>query len=195
MNRFRIRASAVTSGLAACGLVAAVTLTGCSAGQQSQTSVQEPAVNGTSATVNNIALRNVHIQAAQTSDELRPGQNVDLVFAAINQSPDVSDTLIGITSEIGPVTVSGNTTIPADGTLFVGTPDVQQTVSALKAVEAAEAATATVALTKPISNGLTYTFTFNFARAGQTTIALPVSAGVDAPRQEQGAAAEPRGHP
>ena len=192
MNRFRIRASAVTSGLAACGLVAAVTLTGCSAGQQSQTSVQEPAVNGTSATVNNIALRNVHIQAAQTSDALRPVRNVDLVFAAINQSPDVSDTLIGITSEIGPVTVSGNTTIPADGTLFVGTPDVQQTVSALKAVEAA---TATVALTKPISNGLTYTFTFNFARAGQTTIAVPVSAGVDAPRQEQGAAAEPRGHP
>ena len=52
-----------------------------------------------------------------------------------------------------------------------------------------------VALTKPISNGLTYTFTFNFARAGQTTIAVPVYTGVDAPRQEQGAAAEPRGHP
>jgi hypothetical protein len=195
VNRFRIRSSAVTSRLAVCGLVAAVALTGCSAGQQSQTSVQEPAVNGTSATVNTIALRDVLIQAVQTSDALRPGQNVDLVFAAVNQSPDVSDTLIGLTSEIGTVTVSGNTTIPAAGTLFAGTPDVQQTVSALKAVEAADAATATVALTKPISNGLTYSFTFNFARAGQTTLAVPVSAGVGAPRQEQGAAAQPGGHP
>ena len=55
MNRFAMRASA---GLAACGLTAAV-LTGCSAGQVSQTATQEPAVNGVNAQSGAIALRKI----------------------------------------------------------------------------------------------------------------------------------------
>ncbi len=50
MNRQRSRAFHRHSGLSACGLAAAVVLSGCSAGQVSQTATQEPAVNGTSAT-------------------------------------------------------------------------------------------------------------------------------------------------
>jgi copper(I)-binding protein len=38
-------------------------------------------------------------------------------------------------------------------------------------------ATAEVTLSKPITNGLTYNFTFNFEKAGQTTVAVPLSAG------------------
>ena len=52
--------------LAACGLVGAVVLSGCSAGQVSQTAVQEPAVNGTSANIGEIAVRNAHLRATQT---------------------------------------------------------------------------------------------------------------------------------
>ena len=37
--------------------------------------------------------------------------------------------------------------------------------------------TAEVTLSKPITNGLTYNFTFNFEKAGQTTVAVPISAG------------------
>jgi len=103
------------------GLVAAV-LTGCGAGQISQMATQEPAVNGNKVTFNNVALRDVRIQAAQTGDYLRPGKSVDLVLVAVNQSPDVEDRLLGITSDIGPVTVTGdpsavppsvNCTVPA----------------------------------------------------------------------------------
>jgi hypothetical protein len=43
-------------------------------------------------------------------------------------------------------------------------------------------ANAEVTLTKPITNGLTYDFTFNFEKAGQTTVAVPLSAGLN-PRQ------------
>jgi hypothetical protein len=36
---------------------------------------------------------------------------------------------------------------------------------------------AEVTLNKPITNGLTYNFTFTFDKAGQVTVAVPISAG------------------
>jgi hypothetical protein len=181
VNRFSTRTSAVAAGLAACALAAAVVLTGCSAGQIAQTSTQEPAVNGTTATVGDITLRNVHLRAAQSADYVQPGRSVDLLFVAANQSPDQDDKLVGITSDIGTVSLSGDTTVPAGGVLVVGTPDGQ--TAPLNNLERAHTAQATVALSKPISNGLTYNFTFAFQRSGHTTVGVPISAG-EAPRQE-----------
>ena len=43
-----------------------------------------------------------------------------------------------------------------------------------------------VTLNKPITNGLTYDFTFTFQNAGQTTVPVPISAG-EAPRRDQAA--------
>jgi copper(I)-binding protein len=172
VNRFK---------LAACGLAAAVSFTGCSAGQVSQTATQEPAVNGTSATAGEISLRNIHLRATQTTDYVQPGREVELLFTAVNNSPDVNDKLVAITSDVGTVTLTGDTTVPASGVLVVGTPDGQTTP--LETVEAAEAAEASVALSKPITNGLTYNFTFEFERNDKTTVTVPISAG-EAPRRE-----------
>ena len=191
MNRLNTRLSAGTAGLAACGLVVVATLTGCSAGQLAQTATQEPAVNGTSGLVRHVALRNVHLQAVQTGDYLEPGRSVELMLVASNDSPDIDDKLVGITSDVGTVTVTGDTELPAAGVLIVGAPNGQD-VTPLDTVEAADAASATVDLAKPITNGLTYNFTFNFEKAGQTTLAVPISAG-DAPRQ--GPAPAPAEHP
>ena len=115
MNRFDYRASKPRSNrhstrvaaLAAGGLVGAVALAGCSAGQLSQTASQESAVDGNHADINNVALRNVRIQAQQNTDFLRPGATVDLVLVVVNQSPDVADKLVGISTDIGKVTVTG----------------------------------------------------------------------------------------
>lgn len=181
MNRFGLRSSAVTSSLAACGLAAAMALTGCGAGQVSQTATQEPAVNGTSATAGEISLRNIHLRAVQTADYIRPGSDVELLFVASNGSPDVTDKLVSITSDVGTVSVTGDTTVPAGGVLVVGAPDGQ--TQPLESVEAAEAAEAQVTLTKPITNGLTYKFTFDFEKAGQTTVQVPISAG-ETPRRD-----------
>ena len=93
------RLAATSAAVAACGLI----LTGCGAGQISQTADQEAAVNGTSATFENIALRNVHLQALQTSDYLQPGRSVELMFVAANTSPDTNDKLLSITSDVGSV--------------------------------------------------------------------------------------------
>jgi hypothetical protein len=192
VNRFnfrrRIRVSAVTVGLTVVGLVAA--LTGCSAGQLSQTANQEPAVNGTKVTFNNVALRDVRIQSAEIGDYLRPGRTVDLVLVAVNESPDIADRLVGISSDIGAVTVTGDARLPAGGTLFVGTPNGQN-AKALDMVEAADTAKATVVLAKPITNGLTYNFTFDFEKAGRASIPVPISAPVAPGEQTPGPATHP----
>ncbi len=168
------------TGVAACALLIASAVVGCGAGQVSQVATQEPAVNGTLATFDNIALRNIHIQAVEKGDALEPGQDVDLIFTAVNLSPDRADRLVGITTDIGEVTVTGEKELPANGVLVIGSPDG---VEELSKIEGADVAKATVALSKPIRNGLTYDFTFTFEKAGERTVAVPISAG-NAPRQE-----------
>jgi copper(I)-binding protein len=191
VNRQRSRAFAVTSGLSACGLAAAVVLTGCSAGQVSQTAVQEPAINGTSTwagdPTSGVALRNVHLRAPQNSDYVQPGSKVDLLFVAVNESAADPDRLVSITSDVATVAISGNATVPPAGTLVVGTADGQP--SPLDATERADTVQADVTLTKPISNGLTYDFTFKFERSGEATVAVPISAG-ETPRRDAEAAVE-----
>ncbi|KAA0085780.1 hypothetical protein CIW52_07940 [Mycolicibacterium sp. P9-64] len=189
MNRQRSRAFAVTSGLSACGLAVVVVLTGCSAGQVSQTAIQEPAVNGTNVVAGDptsgVALRNVHLRAPQTSDYVQPGSKAELLFVAVNESPAEADRLVSITSEVGSVVINGNATIRPAGTLVVGTPDGQP--SPLDASEDAKTVEAAVTLTQPISNGLTYPFTFTFERSGSATVAVPISAGEAARRDKEGA--------
>jgi copper(I)-binding protein len=175
VNRFRTRIPAMTAGLAAGGLAVVVTLAGCSAGQVAQTAMQQPAINGTGAAVGNIELRNVHLRAAQSSDYVRPGDPVELLFVAANDSAAEGDRLVSITSDVGSVALVGDAVVKPGGTLVVGTPDLQ--TSPLDAIEGAGTAEAAVVLTKPISNGLTYPFTFTFERAGQQTVEVPISAG------------------
>lgn len=177
MDRFKLAAS---------GLAAAVVLSGCGAGQVSQTATQEPAVNGTSANIGKIAVRNAHLQVNLTTDYAQPGSDVELIFVATNDSPDVNDKLVSITSDVGAVSLTGDTSLPANGTLVVGSPDGQ--ITALESVETAEAANATVQLSKPVTNGLTYNFTFKFEKAGEGTFAVPISAG-ESPRREEGGSA------
>jgi hypothetical protein len=177
VNRFKTGLRVAIVGLSA---LMATVLSGCGTGQISQTSTQEPAVNGNKITINNVALRDIRMQAAQTGDFLQPGRTVDLVLVAVNQSPDTTDRLVSITSDIGPVTVSGDARLPAGGMLFIGPPEGQRVAPG--PLESNNAAKAAVALTKPITNGLTYKFTFNFEKAGQASVMVPISAGL-APQQ------------
>jgi hypothetical protein len=176
------RRGAARVGLGLCGLVVATALAGCGAGQVSQVATQQPAVNGTVGSVGHVALRNVHLQAVETGDALEPGSALPLIFSAVNNSPDQSDRLVGITSDVGSVALTGATAIPANGVLTVGPPDGAAELSAAD-TNATEGPKATLTLTKPIRNGLTYGFTFTFEHSGQTTLSVPISAG-DAPRQD-----------
>jgi hypothetical protein len=160
----------------------ATLLSGCGAGQISQMSTQEPAVNGNRVTVNNVALRDIRMQGVQTGAFLQPGRTVNLVAVAANQSPDIADRLVSITSDVGTVTVDGDARLPAGGMLFIGKPDGQNVPpgppESGDANNAKNFVKATVALAKPISNGLTYNFTFTFEKAGPASVLVPVSAGL-----------------
>jgi copper(I)-binding protein len=145
--------------------------------------MQQSAVDGNQAVINNVALRNVHIQALQTGDFLRPGATVNLVLVAVNQSPDITDKLVGITTDIGEVTVTGDPTLHASGVLFVGSQNGQSKKSD-NAVENADSVKATIALSKPITNGPNYDFTFNFEKAGSVSVGVPISAPESAPQHE-----------
>lgn len=192
MNLFPTRAPALGGGLAAAVLIAA-TLTGCGTGQQSQTATQEPAVNGTSGAVGNIALRDVRIRADVTGAALAPGERVDLLFTAINQSETENDRLVGITSDIGTVTVTpANPEIPAGHSLMIGKPEGAN-AEALQELADAKKATAKLKLSKPLASALTYNFVFKFERSGQGTIGVPVTAGDATPRAGQ-APAPTEGH-
>ena len=168
MNRLTTRICAATAVLAACGVI----LTGCSSGQITQTSTQESGVNGMSATVKNIALRNIHLKASQTGDFLKPGRTVPLIFVAANTSADVSDRLLAVTSDVGEVALTGDTAIPANRALIVGSSD-----DGVAPMSSVTTAGAVVTLAQPITNGLAYKFTFEFEKAGTATVAVPISAG------------------
>ena len=168
MNRSSIRLLVAIAGAAA-----AVTLAGCGTGQLSQTADQAPAVDGTQATQGNIALRDIRIRAEQAKDYIQPGQKVELVFTATDQSPKAQDgdELVDITTDVGKVTLSGEKTLPAGGVLLVGTPAAELRQSR----NDVSAATAAVALSEPITNGVNYKFTFTFAKAGSITVEVPIS--------------------
>ncbi|UXA20980.1 hypothetical protein KXD98_23290 [Mycobacterium sp. SMC-4] len=176
--------------LAAGGVVLSAALSGCGAGQISQTATQEAAINGVNGDLGEIALRNVHIFATQTTAQIQPGRDVELVLVVTNQSSDTADRLVSVTSDIGEVDVSGDGEVPAGGVLVIGTPDGQPTP--LSAVEPAETAQASIALERPITNGLTYEFTFSFERAGDAVLNVPISAG-EAPRRDFEAGTGPPG--
>lgn len=180
-STLRSRQRSLGAVLAAAGLTTLIAA--CGAGQIAQTD-QASAVNGTEGTVGEVALRDVRIQAVQsTGDFLKPGRTVDLLFVASNQSADSSDELTGISTDVGKVALAGDKKLPAGGVLVVGAP-VSQDLAPTPALGAARdsgatgTAAATVTLDKPITNGLTYDFTFDFKQAGQISLAVPISAGV-----------------
>lgn len=173
MNRFVTRLSAVTASLGA-----AVVLAGCGTGQISQTANQEPAVNGTGGLLKALSLRNVQIQAEQDGESIPAGHTANLVFVISNQSPDTADELTGVTTDIGKVTVRlpGPATLPPGGLVSAVAPDQLDKTLALRDVEKATVTTASLALSQPIRNGLTYPVTFHFKESGEVALSVPIAA-------------------
>ena len=65
--------------------------------------------------------------------------------------------------------------LPAGGMLFIGSPNGQNKWPPGPS-RPTTSAKATVTLAKPITNGPNYNFTFNFEKAGQVSVVVPISA-------------------
>ncbi|WP_019931622.1 hypothetical protein [Nocardia sp. BMG111209] len=96
-----------TTAIAALAAGAALVLSGCGAGQLSQTASQVSAVNGNSANVGKVSLRNVRILLPGSEEYTNAkGGKAVLAFSAVNGSGAAPDELTSITTDLGAVRIS-----------------------------------------------------------------------------------------
>ncbi|MGX1808906.1 hypothetical protein ACWIGI_24565 [Nocardia sp. NPDC055321] len=191
--------------VAALAAGAALVLTGCGAGQVSQTADQVAAVNGNEAEVGKIALRDVRFLLPQSEEyQNAKGGKAVLAFSAANLGEYEPDELVSITTDIGQVKVNGKAEIKPQATLVADLPnksakaddhghDDSHGAPATTATTAADKPADPAAnpllievtgLTKDVTPGLTYQVTMNFKRNGTVAINVPVDAGPDLARPE-----------
>lgn len=179
---------------------AAIALSACGSGQVSQTAVQQAAVNGNSADLGEIALRNVHI-AYPSSEEysIEPGGNAVLAFTVVNDSAETTDKLVSITTdyaarvvageEVGGLTIKPQTSLQA-GQLPAGEGAATEAETQIKNNEENDDAPAALSLVvlqdikAGVRPGLTVPITFKFEKAGSVTVDVPVDAGPQLERNE-----------
>ncbi|MGL4306753.1 MAG: hypothetical protein ACRCSF_11425 [Mycobacteriaceae bacterium] len=170
MNANTRRARMVRIATATLGLGVALTISACGAGQISQTATQAAAVNGNSANLGSLAIRNVHILAPESATDNKVGGTARLALVIANSSTTSDDKLIQVSSSMGTPSISGSTTIPASDSLVVGTPAGQlENPGTL-----APASITFTNLSSAIPPGLTVDITLTFEKAGDITISVPV---------------------
>ncbi|MCG8917827.1 hypothetical protein L6E12_18770 [Actinokineospora sp. PR83] len=107
--------------LAGLGLAAVLGVTGCSAGQITQTDSQLPAVNGAERTQGAIALRNA-VLAYPEGGSYPEGSEAPLVLTIVNTG-SADDVLTEVTSPVAAsATVTGSKDLPGGFAIEVGTP-------------------------------------------------------------------------
>ncbi|WP_328390244.1 hypothetical protein [Nocardia sp. NBC_00416] len=188
----RRRRMATVAALAA---GAALILSGCGAGQVSQTADQSAAINGNHANIGAIALRDVHIVYPGNGTSINTtGGQVALALSIVNTGETVTDELTSVTTDLGTAKITPGTgdklVIAPSETVVVSTPQAgAQTHTSGETIqtEGGETTPARIeitGLTKNITPGLTYDVSFNFKENGAVLVQVPVDAGMEAPRHE-----------
>ncbi|WP_103351122.1 hypothetical protein [Amycolatopsis sp. CA-128772] len=107
-------------GAGVLALGAALALAGCGAGQITQTSTQQAAVNGTHAQVKNIDLRNAAVQYPTSGPGYPAGATPALTLTIVNRDAR-DDSLVSVTVEGGgQATISGSKAVVAAHSLVIG---------------------------------------------------------------------------
>ncbi|KDN20324.1 copper chaperone PCu(A)C [Amycolatopsis rifamycinica] len=107
-------------GAGVLALGAALALAGCGAGQITQTSTQQAAVNGTHAQVKNIDLRNAAVQYPTSGPGYAAGATPALTLTIVNRGAQ-DDSLVSVTTEDGGhATIGGSKTVVAAHSLVIG---------------------------------------------------------------------------
>lgn len=162
------------------GLGAVLTLTGCSAGQVTETDTQVAAVNGASGTIDGrIAVRNAEFTFPTEHDYYAKGDSAPIQVVLVNEGT-TDDRLVKVSSTYATsAQVGGTTEMPSRTALrALG----QTTPSA----EGHQSDQPTVTITLQglksfLRPGVTVPVTFTFEKAGAITVQVPIAAS-PAPR-------------
>ncbi|PXY31121.1 hypothetical protein BAY60_01530 [Prauserella muralis] len=172
-------------GAAVLGLGAALFLTGCGAGQITQTDTQAAAINGANAQSGNIAIRDAELAYPEGTQPAAyvQGANAEVMLSIVNQG-GTNDQLVSVSSPAASgVSVTGDRAVPADSTLVVGpaAPGLDNRLHAEIVLEG---------LKRQVRPGQTVDATFTFRDAGPVEVELPISAPDEPRESEEGHEAE-----
>lgn len=164
-------------GRAVLGFGCAVLLTGCAAGQITQTDTMEVALNGTSADQDTIAIRNAEVSfpADQGSPVFQPGSDIDARMSIINEAAQPDRLLSAQSDAASEVTIEGQQEILADEVLMLDFQDVPDDV--------AQGELTLEGLTRTLRPGEEVDLTLTFQNAGEITFTVPMVTP-DEPREE-----------
>ncbi|MBF6181694.1 copper chaperone PCu(A)C [Nocardia otitidiscaviarum] len=161
---------------AACAalILVAGLLTGCGAGQLSQTSMDKNPVNGSNAEAGDIALRNVYLAAESVGERIGDYGSVSLSFTAIHTGIGAPDRLLAIASA-----AAEEVRIEAEPDELVI--DAGTAIAAGQPIESVDPATAPdepfTVVVRPVAGalrpGVALPFTFVFERGGEVTFGVP----------------------
>lgn len=166
-------------GIAAALALSALALSGCAAGQITQTDAQVAAVNGASGDLGPIALRDAVLAYPDGEDVFgyAAGDEAPLLVTIVN-SGNQTDELVSVSTPAGEVVVDGMTTIP--GGFVVSSLDAARTRGPSSAADPplgiGQLRIVLTDLTGPIRPGLPTFVTFRFRDAGEVTLRVPIDA-------------------
>ncbi|MGH4023759.1 MAG: copper chaperone PCu(A)C [Pseudonocardiaceae bacterium] len=173
--------------IVACGAVTLM-LAGCGAGQVTQTDAQVAAIDGASADLQNIALRDVLISYPENAQGSYPaGSDVPVQFTIINQGAS-ADTLTSVTTQAARrVVVQGNTTVPAE--MSVASSGESESDSAaptsagpVSPLDVGELRIVLTDTTRTLRPGQNIELTFVFKKAGAVTLPVPMGPPAESER-------------
>jgi copper(I)-binding protein len=168
------RRAAAVATLALSAALGLATLTGCGAGQITQTDTQASAVNGYQGQAGRIMVRNASIAytgQAKTGAIYTAGGAADLNMTLVNVSP-IADQLISVSSPIAAAgLIQGDAVIGGGRALQVGNGDSPSDAAALadKTISVR-----LVGLKQDITAGLNYPVVLTFQRGGVVNAEIPV---------------------
>jgi hypothetical protein len=175
---------ALAAQIVAC-FAAVLALAGCGAGLVTQTDNQVAAIDGASANLGGIAIRDVSIPYPQDLNGVYPaGSDVPLQLTIVNQG-NIPDTLVSVTtSAAGQVLLQGRTTIPP-GTSVTTPGETGSSATPTAPVSPLDAGLLRIMLsgtTRPLRAGQNINLTFVFQHAGKATLSVPMASPSESER-------------
>ncbi len=194
----------VGSGIRSAGPVvatfgAALLVAGCAAGQITQTDTQVAAINGTSAGVGTIAIRNAEVAYPEGDGTAPavypPNSDAQTTMWLVNEGHAADELVSARTDAASNVAITGSRTVPGQRILVIG-PDQPATGGPGTGEQGTGApirgALTLEGLTRQLRPGEMVEITLTFREAGQVTFEMPVTVP-DEPRTNPAEPGEPHG--